>query len=43
MALRLNADRNTIKANPNDLSYIHVEVVDAKGNVVPYVDDLLVK
>jgi len=43
VALRLIADRNTIKANRNDLSYIKVEVVDAKGNVVPYVDDLLIK
>ncbi len=43
VALRLSADRNTIKADRNDLSYIHVEVVDAEENVVPYVDDLLVK
>jgi beta-galactosidase len=43
VAIRLKADRNTIKANRNDLSYINVEVVDAKGDVVPYVDDLLVK
>ena len=34
--------RNTIKSNRNDLSYINVEVVDARGNVVPYADDLLV-
>ena len=38
-AIRLVADRNIIKANPNDLSYVSVEVVDEKGNVVPYVDD----
>ncbi|CAN5465276.1 glycoside hydrolase family 2 TIM barrel-domain containing protein [soil metagenome] len=43
VAIRLKADRNTIKANRNDLSYINVEVVDAKGNIVPYVDDLLIK
>ncbi|MEO6550857.1 MAG: glycoside hydrolase family 2 TIM barrel-domain containing protein [Ferruginibacter sp.] len=42
-AIRLKADRNAIKANRNDLSYINVEVVDAKGNIVPYVDDLLIK
>jgi beta-galactosidase len=42
-ALRLKADRKTIKASINDLSYVSVEVVDAKGNIVPYVDDLLVK
>jgi len=39
-AIRLVADRNTIKADPNDLSYVSVDVVDDKGNVVPYVDDL---
>jgi beta-galactosidase len=43
VAIRLKADRNTIKANRNDLSYINVEVVDSKGNIVPYVDDLLIK
>jgi beta-galactosidase len=43
VAIRLRADRNTIKANRNDLSFINVEVVDAKGNVVPYVDDLLIQ
>ncbi|MEP7319920.1 MAG: glycoside hydrolase family 2 TIM barrel-domain containing protein, partial [Panacibacter sp.] len=42
-AIRLKADKNIIKANRNDLSYINVEVVDAKGNVVPYIDDLLIK
>ncbi|HEY4325012.1 MAG TPA: glycoside hydrolase family 2 TIM barrel-domain containing protein [Mucilaginibacter sp.] len=42
-ALRLRADRKTIKASRNDLSYVKVEVVDNKGNVVPYVDDLLIK
>jgi beta-galactosidase len=41
-AIRLKADRSTIKANPNDLSYIGVEVVDDKGNLVPYVDDLVI-
>jgi beta-galactosidase len=38
--IRLIADRNTIKADPNDLSYVSVEIVDSKGNVVPSVDDL---
>jgi len=38
--IRLVADRNTIKADQNDLSYISVEIVDAKGNVVPPIDDL---
>ena len=39
-AIRLIADRNTIKADPNDLSYVSVEIVDEKGNVVPYIDDI---
>ena len=43
VAIRLRADRNIIKANRNDLSYINVEVVDARGNIVPYVDDLLIQ
>ena len=40
VAIRLRADRNTINANRNDLSFVNVDVVDAAGNVVPYVDDL---
>lgn len=40
VAVRLTADRNTIKANINDLSYVSVEIVDEKGNVVPYIDDI---
>jgi beta-galactosidase len=43
VAIRLKADRNIIKSSRNDLSYVQVEVVDAKGNVVPYIDDLLIK
>ena len=39
-AIRLIADRGQIKADGNDLSYIKVEVVDVKGNVVPCVDDI---
>jgi beta-galactosidase len=34
-AIKLVADRNIIKADANDLSYISVEVVDDKGNIVP--------
>jgi beta-galactosidase len=41
-SIRLTADRNIIKANPNDLSYVMVEIVDADGNVVPYADNILV-
>ncbi|HEV7348399.1 glycoside hydrolase family 2 TIM barrel-domain containing protein [Telluribacter sp.] len=33
--LRLTADRSTIKASRNDLSYVTVEVVDANGQVIP--------
>ncbi|MEP7107198.1 MAG: glycoside hydrolase family 2 TIM barrel-domain containing protein [Ferruginibacter sp.] len=40
VAVRLVADRSTINANPNDLSHVGVEIIDEKGNVVPYVDEL---
>jgi beta-galactosidase len=33
--LRLVADRQAIRASPNDLSYVRIEVADANGNVVP--------
>jgi beta-galactosidase len=33
--IRLIADRSTIRADRNDLSYVTVEVVDQNGNVVP--------
>jgi beta-galactosidase len=33
--LRLTADRTRIRADRNDLSYVRIEVVDAKGTVVP--------
>ena len=39
-AIRLKADRKMIKADPNDLSFIDVEVVDNKGDIVPSVDGL---
>lgn len=42
-AVRLIADRAVIKNSRNDLSYVSVEIVDDKGNVVPYLDDKLVK
>lgn len=42
-AIKLKADRTSIKANLNDLSYVNIHVVDKNGNVVPYVDDLLIK
>ena len=40
VGIRLIADRKKIKANQNDLSFITVEVIDSKGNVVPSVDGL---
>jgi beta-galactosidase len=33
--IRLTADRSTIRADRNDLSYVTVEVVDRRGTVVP--------
>ena len=43
VAIRLRADRSNIKADRNDLSYVDVEVIDEKGNVVPHIDDLIIK
>ncbi len=37
-AIRLVADRNIIKADPNDLSFISAEIIDENGNVVPWDD-----
>ena len=34
-AIRLTADRSTIRADRNDLSYVTVDVVDEQGRVVP--------
>lgn len=34
-AIRLKADRTTLKTNVEDLSYVTIEVVDDKGRVVP--------
>jgi beta-galactosidase len=39
--IELIADRNAIKANGNDLSYITARVLDANGNLVPGADNLL--
>lgn len=33
--IRLTADRTTIRADRNDLSYVTVEVLDRSGNVIP--------
>ena len=40
VGIRMIADRKMINDNPNDLSFVSVEVVDNKGNVVPSVDGL---
>jgi len=34
-SIRLTADRTSIKADKNDLSYIKIEIIDKDGNVVP--------
>ncbi|MGW8316592.1 MAG: glycoside hydrolase family 2 TIM barrel-domain containing protein, partial [Bacteroidales bacterium] len=39
-AIRLVADRSSIGADRNDLSYIMVEIVDEEGNLVPDADDI---
>ena len=42
-SIRLVADRQTIKASRNDLSYVMVDITDADNNVIPYADDMIVK
>jgi beta-galactosidase len=39
-AIRLTADRKTINANVNDLSFVNADIVDEKGSIVPWVDDI---
>lgn len=39
-AIRLKADRNKIKADRSDLSYVNVEIIDAEGNLVPNAEDI---
>lgn len=41
-AIRLTADRSTIRADRNDLSYVMAEIVDTEGNVIPNADNVLV-
>jgi beta-galactosidase len=43
VAIRLKADRQTIKASKNDLAFIAVEIIDEAGNIVPNIDDKLIK
>jgi beta-galactosidase len=37
----LSADRKILKANGEDISFITVKITDAKGNLVPYADNLI--
>jgi len=39
--IKLSADRTSIKANNQDLSYVTIELTDAKGNINPNADELL--
>ena len=41
-AIKLTADRQTINANRNDLSYVMVEIIDAEGNPIPNADNIQV-
>lgn len=41
ISIKLTADRQTIKADGKDLSFITVEALDAEGNPVPVADDLI--
>ncbi len=41
VAVRLTADRNIIKADGYDLSYITVDAIDAEGREVPDANDML--
>jgi len=40
-SLRLTVDRDRIKACPSDVVHATVEVLDSKGNLVPYADNLI--
>ena len=39
--IRLTADRNQVKADGTDLSFVTVEILDADGNIVPTADNLV--
>ena len=38
-ALRISADKNTIRANGDDVVHIKVEIMDSKGTPVPYANN----
>ena len=40
-AVRLSVDRDHIKADPDDVAHVTVEIVDKDGNVVPTADNLV--
>ncbi len=39
--IRLSADRNSIKADGVDLSFITVDILDRDGNLCPHADNLV--
>lgn len=41
VAIRLTADRNRIKADHSDLSFVQIELIDAAGRVVPDADQVV--
>ena len=41
VSIQLVADRNNIKANREDLSFVTVRILDAAGNLVPKADNLV--
>ena len=40
-ALHLTTDSTTVSADGKDVALVHVEVLDAQGNIVPYADNLI--
>ena len=40
-AVKLTADRREVRANRRDVIYLTVDIVDAKGNLVPQADNLV--
>jgi beta-galactosidase len=41
-SIRLLADRNKIRADRNDLSYVTAVIIDADGNIVPDADNIVI-
>lgn len=39
VALRVSVDKNTIRPNGDDVAHIKVEIIDSKGNPVPYANN----